>query len=396
MTARRTQVPSYRLHKARGTAVVTLEGKNHYLGPFGSPESKARYNRLVADYLRGELDPARVDERSYLVGQLCEDFLDWASNEYRAADGTVSPSVNNLRLALRKLVEFFADIPAAEFGPSLLVSYREQLITAGLARSTINDRVKLVRRAFKWATQCERIPPSVLQGLQAVSGLRRGRAGARETKPVRPVPDGDIDAALRFMSAPVQAMVQVQLLCGARPGEVISMRKLEIEQAGSVWIYRPEAHKSAWRGKDRVIFLGPRCQETLEPFLDGRSEDSYLFSPSEAELARRKRLRENRKTPLFPSHLRALESRRKSAPERRPRDHYDRHSYRQAISRACKRAGVEPWTPNRLRHNAATRLRAEFGLDVAKCVLGHSRVETTQIYAEADLARAMQAMRETG
>ena len=33
--------PSYRLHKARNCAVVTLGGRNYYLGPYGSPESRA-------------------------------------------------------------------------------------------------------------------------------------------------------------------------------------------------------------------------------------------------------------------------------------------------------------------------------------------------------------------
>jgi len=31
------KIPAYRLHKARNLAVVTLDGRNHYLGPFGSP-----------------------------------------------------------------------------------------------------------------------------------------------------------------------------------------------------------------------------------------------------------------------------------------------------------------------------------------------------------------------
>jgi integrase len=107
-------------------------------------------------------------------------------------------------------------------------------------------------------------------------------------------------------------------------------------------------------------------------------------------------LRAARKTPLYPSHVRAQERKRKSDPKRKPRDHYDVTSYRQAITRACKRAGVPAWRPNQLRHNAATRLRAEFGIDVAKAVLGHRRVETTQIYAEADRARAMQAIERVG
>ena len=40
-------VPSYRLHKATGQAVVVLRGRSYYLGKFGSPESKAEYRRVM-------------------------------------------------------------------------------------------------------------------------------------------------------------------------------------------------------------------------------------------------------------------------------------------------------------------------------------------------------------
>lgn len=32
MTHQRERIPSYRLHKASGQAVVTLDGRDHYLG----------------------------------------------------------------------------------------------------------------------------------------------------------------------------------------------------------------------------------------------------------------------------------------------------------------------------------------------------------------------------
>jgi hypothetical protein len=37
------RIPSYRLHKPTGQAVVTLSGKDQYLGRHGSPESRAAY-----------------------------------------------------------------------------------------------------------------------------------------------------------------------------------------------------------------------------------------------------------------------------------------------------------------------------------------------------------------
>ena len=39
------------------------------------------------------------------------------------------------------------------------------------------------------------------------------------------------------------------------------------------------------------------------------------------------------------------------------------------------------WSPNRLRHAAATEIRREVGLEEAQIILGHSRADVTQIYA---------------
>ncbi len=48
--------PKYRHHKARNLAVVRIEGRDYYLGRFGSEESRAKYHRLLADWRAGLLD----------------------------------------------------------------------------------------------------------------------------------------------------------------------------------------------------------------------------------------------------------------------------------------------------------------------------------------------------
>lgn len=394
-------IPSYRPHKATGQARVTIEGKDYYLGRYGSPESRAKYKRLIAQYCKAgaalpEVRAAPRPRAAYSVAELCGEYLAWAKREYRTRSGEETGSVENVRQALRALFELFADTDAAEFGPRSLMLLRDELVRRGLARSTVNDRTSIVRRAFKWAAQEEKIPASVYHGLQTVTGLRHDRGGARETEPVRPAPEAAIQAALPFMSEPVQAMVRLQLLTGARPSEVAFMRAVEVDRTGKVWVYRPSTHKNAWRGHERLVYIGPKGQDVIRAFLRPGLQDKFLFSPTIAELRRRDRLRAARVTPLYPSHVRALEGKRKAKPKRKPRDHYDVSSYRQAIARACGRAKVIVWKPNQLRHNAATHLRAEFGLDVAKAVLGHTRVETTQIYAEADRSRAMRAMEQAG
>jgi hypothetical protein len=44
---RRFSIPTYQHHRATGQARVTIHGKDHYLGPHGSEESKQRYEELV-------------------------------------------------------------------------------------------------------------------------------------------------------------------------------------------------------------------------------------------------------------------------------------------------------------------------------------------------------------
>jgi site-specific recombinase XerD len=57
---------------------------------------------------------------------------------------------------------------------------------------------------------------------------------------------------------------------------------------------------------------------------------------------------------------------------------------------------VPDWHPNQLRHNAATSIRREHGLDVARVILGHSKSVTTEVYAEVDTAKARQIMAIVG
>ena len=60
------------------------------------------------------------------------------------------------------------------------------------------------------------------------------------------------------------------------------------------------------------------------------------------------------------------------------------------MERACERAGVPKWTPGQLRHNAGTKIRQKHGLESARLILGHQNQTTTEIYAEQDMAKAVE------
>ena len=51
MTEKKPRIPSYCHHRASGKAVVRIEGQDHYLGPYGSIESRKRYDQLVGEWL---------------------------------------------------------------------------------------------------------------------------------------------------------------------------------------------------------------------------------------------------------------------------------------------------------------------------------------------------------
>jgi integrase len=396
---RLTSVPTYRLHKQSGQAVVTLPDglgnrRDVLLGKFGSPESRADYARAIGEWeAHGRRLPQPAGAAGDLtVNELLLRYWRWAEGHYQDAAGNVSRELEGVALASRPLRQLYGHTPARDFGPLALRAVRAAMVKAGLCRGVVNNRVNRVRRVFKWAASFELVPPSVYEALRTVAGLQRGRSEAREADPVGPAREDHVNATLPHLPAPVRAMAELQLLTGMRAGELMAMRAIDLNTGGPVWTYRPTGHKNKHRGLDRVIFLGPQAQEVIKPFLTANLE-AFLFSPRAYVEELHRRRSERRKTKRTPSEARRA---RKSKPRRQPGERYDRRSYRLAIVRACQKANVPEWSPLQLRHTAATRIRAKYGLEAAKAILGHTRVETSQIYAERDMGRAEEIMKEIG
>jgi integrase len=371
-----------------------LNGRDFYLGRYGSPESRAEYDRLIAEWLSNgrTLPVAAAGAGSDLtINELLLAYLKFAETYY-VKNGKPTKEPVNIGLALRPLRKLYGHTLARDFGPLKLKTVRQAMIDAGNCRNEVNKRTRTTVRVFKWAVENEMIPPSIHHGLKAVSGLRQGQANVRESKPVKPVPEAFVDAIRPHVSRQVWAMIQLQLLTGMRPGEVCIMRTCDLDASGRVWIYTPGTHKTEHHGRERKIYIGPNAQAILRPWL--RTDLSgYLFSPREAMEEYRTELRRNRKTPMTPSQGART---RKRKPRKEPGERYDSDSYGRAIKYGCKRAGVPKWHPHQLRHNAATRLRKEFGLDVARVILGHTSPAVTEVYAEVDREKAMVVMEQVG
>ena len=397
-------LPSYRLHQPTGQAVVTIDGQDYYLGPFGSAESKKKYSRLTDVWnARQERSAAETEELPQLsevrdvatVKELILQYTLHAQQYYHASEGQ-QKEVGCIRDALQIVKDLYGRSPAHEFGPKALKAVRRAMIARGWARSYVNHQINRVKRMFRWATEEELIPATKYHALQSVRGLRKGTSDVRETKKVRPVPLKFVRKVLKRVRPMIRAMILVQLLSGCRPGEVCRLKPRRVSQNGAVWVYRLARHKTAHHGKRRRIFLGPRAQKILEPWLKGIAPDEYVFNPARDEVTRQAERRAKRKTPLWPSHLKRLAAKKQAAPARPKRDRYDTASYRRAIKRACKQAKVQAWSPNRLRHLAATRIRRRHGIEMARIILGHSSLVVTQVYAEEDRKKAMEVMGQMG
>jgi hypothetical protein len=68
------KIPSYRLHKPSGQAVVTLNSRDFYLGEWKSPESRTEFERLLAEWLRNGHQLPSASREAYLTIAECSGF----------------------------------------------------------------------------------------------------------------------------------------------------------------------------------------------------------------------------------------------------------------------------------------------------------------------------------
>ena len=301
-----TRIPSYRFHKASGQAVVVLDGRSHYLGAWNSSKSRAEYERLIAEWLADRR--RRSIERAWTgpgpadltINELILAFLNHAEIHYRSPDGQPTRHLGNLKDALRPVRAIYGPARALDFGPLALRTVRDRMIQDDICRRTINDRIHRVRHCFRWAASVELIPAGIVLALETVEALELGRSRARESDGIKPVPMEHVDAVSPLLPVPVAAMVKLQLLCGCRAGEIVRMRGDGLDMTESVWIFKPPHHKNAWRGEQRVVYLGPRAQAIVREFLKP-DPTAYLFSPSDWVKAIRAERAAARKTKRTPS-----------------------------------------------------------------------------------------------
>lgn len=348
------------------------------------------------------------------VAELVARYLAHASEYYRRADGTATGERLNIEHATRVLTARFGGMSADALDVEHVERVQQAMIEAGLARTTINKRLNIIKRLYRWAARKRFVPPSSWHAVAVVENLKAGRSKARETSKILPADEWSVDRTLEQLPAVLWRMVMLHRLAGFRSTELCIMRPRDVDRRGDIWIYAPAWHKEQHLQQARHIPLGPLAQWVLAPMLD-RPLNQYCFMPAEAMHERWASMRAARRTPVQPSQI----SRAKPEPQLARHERYDRRSYYTAVQHAWRRACkaveaqqvslglpsvasiLEPprlcrWSPHRLRHSFLTRVQRRFGSESARASGGHASLDATEIYLERDLAAASDVARQIG
>ena len=391
MGRKRNTIPNYMLHKKTGNARTCWGDVTVYLGKHGTPESLAAYQQTLALFFAtGKI---KVEPDSLVsTKELVDGFLKWIKTQYDVE----SSEPRNHELALRGVVALFGSIPAKDFRAPQMTAVREMWIVKGntgkpLTRGVITKYQRYVVRCFRWGVSNERIPASSWDALRALEKLKKRRSAAREPEKVKPVCWEHVVAIKPHVSRQVWSMVLLMWHTGMRPGEVCRITWQDIDRSKSVWIYSPNKHKTDYQDIERHIGIGKQAQEVLLQWVD-RPPDKPIFSPAESEAERRAMMRVNRKTKVQPSQS----DRTVDKPLKFAGDAYTASSFGKRVGEAAELAGLPRWSPNRIRHSFATRVRSEIGLHAAQVALGHQHADVTQVYAEKDMALVIEVAEKLG
>jgi hypothetical protein len=169
-------LPSYRLHKQSGQAIVTVTvngvRKDMTLGHYGTDESYEEYERIIKD-IRERAKKADALKTTpnisttvpaapadITVNELCVRFLRHAEVYYsQTPEGKPSTELVSFKYAIKEFRAFAGEIPAREFGPVAFMALRERMIEKKWARPTINRQGGGSRESSSGQSRTNYCPP---------------------------------------------------------------------------------------------------------------------------------------------------------------------------------------------------------------------------------------------
>jgi integrase len=388
--------PAMRRHRAKGLAYVYDAGRQVYLGTWNAPETRRAYAKFVASWEASQASPdaaaATVGDSATIltVGALFAEFLRFAEKHHHAAGGKRSSQYRLYVWFSKPFLTLYCSRRLNDFRPRDVRAFLDKLEVSGqVSRDTLNTVLRRLKRIFAWGVEREHCDPSVSAAIFAMKPVAKGRTTAADRPPVTSAPLRSIVAAIRELRTnhpSAVARILTQYYSGARPGEVCAMRLGELHTSGTVtipalsatfrvpagvWLFVPQAHKTAHRGGVIVYAFGERVQSVLAPYIAEARAYAEANGLAAADVH------------LFRSSYRA--------------DYINSpiqvQTYGEQIAEAIRQAkenGVAcvQWAPNRLRHNFATRVSAATDLDTASRALNHVHTATTARYVDRSIKHA--------
>lgn len=133
-------IPSYRRHRAIGQAVVTINARDLYLGPYNSKSSHELYQQLIKEWIAN--DPVLpATGNGFTIEELLAAFNEFAVNEYAPTERSHHTEYENYRAVMKLLRKLFPDTMVADFGPNKFRTVVEEMITRQWTRANINRQM---------------------------------------------------------------------------------------------------------------------------------------------------------------------------------------------------------------------------------------------------------------
>ncbi len=140
------RIPGYRLHPSTCQARVTINGRDHLLGPYGSDESKEKYGRLIAEYSASDKSDNYGKSDEFLIEDLLLAYMKHAQQYYAG-----STEYANMKLVVAPVLDLYGTLPAAKFGAAEYRAVREKWMEVDRrSRQYINKQMKRFLRVLKW------------------------------------------------------------------------------------------------------------------------------------------------------------------------------------------------------------------------------------------------------
>ena len=287
-----------------------------------------------------------------------DDFADYAL----LVKGRSPATVKGYRSDLRTLVPLCATF--AEFTLPTLRAWLADALRSGLARSTMARRTAAARAFSTWAYERGHLDSDVAARL-ATPQVNRHLPDVVTPARAGQLVEAEINAdAASPEAARDRAMLELLYATGMRVAELTGLDIADIDAS------RRLARVTGKGNKQRVVPFGDNAATALEAWLARRDE---LLKPGAAASASADSSASSASEALF------LGSRG---------GRIDQRQVRRVVERAAQRTGDSDLSPHALRHSAATHM-LEGGADlrVVQELLGHSSLQTTQIYTHVSAQR---------